>query len=844
MTAPAIQLPERIDSFPTHVIDGYQVRAGRPMPFGPSLVSGGVNFSVFSSSAAAVSLVLFRHGEREPLAELPFPDEFRIGAVWAMTVFGLDHEAIDYGYRVTGPATPGPADRFDPSKILADPYAKAMTGRDVWGVEPDWTDPYPYRSRVALCDFDWEGDQPLRLPAEDLVIYELHVRGFTRDLSAGVSHPGTYAGLIEKIPYLKSLGVNCVELMPIFEFDEFENSRLNPQTGEQLLNYWGYSTVGFFAPKAGYAATGRFGMQVDEFKNLVKELHSAGIEVMLDVVFNHTAEGNENGPTINFRGLDNATYYMLTPEGYYYNFSGTGNTFNCNNPVVRDYVLSCLRYWASEFHIDGFRFDLAAILDRGQDGTPLQNPPLLESLSHDPVLRDCVLVAEAWDAGGLYQVGSFPNYQRWSEWNGKYRDTLRRFLKGDSGTIGELATRLVGSPDLYSDRGAASSINFITCHDGFTLADMVAYDGKHNDANGEDNRDGNNDNDSWNCGAEGTTDDVEVQALRQRQIKNAMLLLLTSQGIPMILAGDEVGRSQAGNNNAYCHDSPLTWFDWSLVESNTGLLRFVRDCIAFRMAHPVLRDRRHPIGADLLGTGYGDPSWHGAMAWSPDWGSESRLLGMLRAGAGADGAQDYVYVLTNAGWEPQEVELPVLPEGVHWHVFADTCAPEPRDVNHPGAEPVLNQGWLNVGPRSVVVLVGRTTVAELEAVWTADDAAPHDGGADTFQAEEATMSFSTNLAKGGRSAVITLTGELDALAAPALREEVERAATGPLEQLVLDMSDVSYLSSAGLRTLVFARQKMADDVRIVLVGANDAVARTIRLVGFQYSVEFSDRLPD
>jgi glycogen operon protein len=705
MTSTAI--PNRIDSFPTERIGGFNVRPGRTQPYGATLVPGGVNFSVFSSCATAASLLLFHCGEAEPFAELPFPDEFRIGGVWAMTVFDLDHEYIEYGYRVRGPDTPQLGDRFDPTRILADPYAKAMSGRDVWGKPPNWNDPYPYRSRLTFDDFDWDGDRPLHIQPEDLVIYEMHVRGFTRDPSARVANPGTYAGLVEKIPYLKELGVNCVELMPVFEFDEFENSRVHPETGETLMNFWGYSTVGFFAPKAGYAATGRFGMQRDEFKNMVKELHRAGIAVVLDVVFNHTAEGNENGPTIHFRSLDNRTYYMLTPEGYYYNFSGTGNTFNCNNPVVRDYVLSCLRYWASEYHVDGFRFDLAAILDRDPDGAPMDNPPLPESLAYDPLLRDCLLIAEAWDAGGLYKVGSFPNYLRWAEWNGKYRDVVRRFLKGDTGTVSELATRVVGSPDLYRTRGAIASVNFITCHDGFTLADLVSYDDKHNEANGEENRDGANDNNSWNSGVEGPTDDPDVLSLRDRQMKNAMLLLLTSQGVPMLLAGDEVAHTQHGNNNAYCHDSPVSWFDWKQADENAELLRFVRNCIAFRAAHPVLRGRNHPRGADPTGGWYPEVSWHGVHAWQPDWSPSSLLLAFMRSTPSPQDA-DHVYVAANAHWEPHPLELPALPPGWRWHLFADTAATAPGDVHAPGTEPVLgDQESITVGPRSALVLVGR-----------------------------------------------------------------------------------------------------------------------------------------
>jgi isoamylase len=708
VSAPSYTVPDRVDSFPSHRVGGYGVRQGRAVPFGATLVPGGVNFSVYSSGATAVTLVLFHRGESEPLVELPFPEEFRIGGVWAMTVFGIDVEAIEYGYRVQGPQQPAVGDRFDPTHVLVDPYAKAMSGRDVWGAPPDWSEQYPLRSRLVFDDFDWEDDTPLRIPNDELVIYEMHVRGFTRDASSGVSQPGTYAGLVEKIPYLKSLGVNCVELMPIFEFDEFENSRINPETGEQLLNYWGYSTSGFFAPKAGYAATGRFGMQCDEFKNLVKELHAAGIQVILDVVFNHTAEGNEYGPTIHFRGLDNRTYYLLTPDGWYYNFSGTGNTFNCNHPVVRDYVLSCLRYWASEYHIDGFRFDLASILDRGQDGAPMTNPPLLEALSFDPLLRDCVLIAEAWDAGGLYQVGAFPNYHRWSEWNGKYRDTVRQFLKGDMGAVGELATRIVGSPDLYRRRHATASVNFITCHDGFTLADLVSYNDKHNHGNGEGNRDGGNDNNSWNCGAEGPTGDAEVLRLRDRQMRNALVLLLSSQGIPMLLAGDEVGQTQEGNNNAYCHDSPLTWFDWSLVHRNDDLLQFVRRCIQFRAAHPVLRGRDHPTGQQLA-AGYPDVSWHGTRVGAPDWSPGSRLLAVLRCGVDTAGNDDFVYLAANMHWEGIEVELPTLPAGLRWHLFTDTYDPAGQAFP-PGAQPVLDdQTRAALGPRSVLVLTAHPT---------------------------------------------------------------------------------------------------------------------------------------
>ncbi|MFH8386536.1 glycogen debranching protein GlgX [Kitasatospora sp. NPDC018058] len=684
---------ERIDAYPTRTVAGYGVRAGRPLPFGATPVPGGVNFSVHSDRATRMWLVLFEAGASRPLAELEFPAAFRTGSVFAMTVFGLDEEELEYGFRAEGPFDPGRGDRFDPARVLTDPYARLISGRDVWGTPPDRDRPCPYRSRLVRDDFDWGDDAPPHIPTEDLVVYELHVRGFTRHPSSGVSAPGTFSGLREKIPYLRELGVNCVELMPVFEFDEHDNPRRDPATGEPLLDYWGYNTLGFFAPKAGYAATGRFGMQADEFKTLVKDLHAAGIEVLLDVVFNHTAEGNEQGPTISFRGLDNATYYMLTPDGHYYNFSGTGNTVNCNHPVVRDFILNCLRHWVSEYHVDGFRFDLAAILDRAPDGTPLANPPLVEQLAHDPVLRHCKLIAEAWDAAGLYEVGSFPDYGRWAEWNGKYRDTVRRFLKGDEGTVGELATRLAGSPDLYGGRGTAASVNFVTAHDGFTLHDLVSYDEKHNEANGEGNADGANDNQSWNCGAEGPTDDPGILRLRGRQMKNAMAILLTSQGVPMLLAGDELARTQAGNNNTYCQDNELSWLDWGLLEANADLHRFVQGVIAFRHAHPLLRGADHPGG---------EVSWHGVRAWDPDWSPDSRLLAVLREG------DEQIYVAMNAHWEPHDLELPQPRPGTAWHLVADTAADAPHDLHRPGAEPPLETpGRYRIAPRSAVILLAR-----------------------------------------------------------------------------------------------------------------------------------------
>jgi glycogen operon protein len=694
----------RTDCYPTHSHGAFPLRPGHPWPLGATALPHAVNFAVYSRHATGSTLVLFEPGAAAPFAEIPFPPEFRVGDVHAMMVFHLEPEAFEYGFRMEGPFAPREGHRFDREHVLLDPTARAVAWRSTWGRQ---SQPLPTpRSRLISEDFDWEDDRPPGLPLEDLVIYEAHVRGFTRHPTSGVSFPGTYAGLRAKIPYLVELGVNCVELLPIFEFDETEVDRVAPATGEPLVNYWGYSTLGFYAPKAAYAATGPFHLQADELKTLVKELHRHGIEVILDVVFNHTAEGNQNGPTLSFRGLDNAIYYMLTPDGSYVDFSGCGNTFNCNHPVVRDFVLNCLRHWVAEYHIDGFRFDLASILDRAPDGTPLANPPLLESLALDPVLGRTKLIAEAWDAGGLYQVGRFPAYGRWAEWNGALRDCARRFLKGDMGQVGEMVQRLAGSPDLYPQRGPTASINFITCHDGFTLADLVSYDRKHNDANGEQNRDGTNDNHSWNCGVEGPTDDPTILALRRRQTKNALAMLLLSQGVPMLLMGDEVGRTQRGNNNAYCQDNDSSWLDWDLTERNAELLRFCRALIALRRAHPALRH------GDFAGSGKGgsgglELSWHGTQAWQADLSGGSRALA-FQARLRGTGPDDLVYAAFNMYWEPLRFEPPAVEDGRAWHLFANTGLAAPQDICLPGSElPLESPEPLLVIGRSVVVLVAR-----------------------------------------------------------------------------------------------------------------------------------------
>lgn len=701
----------RIDYYPTHEHEGIKYRRGRVLPFGATMVPNGVNFSIYSSAVYSCTLVLFKKGADKPYAEIDFPEDFRIGHTYSMVVFDLDVENLEYGYRMDGPFNPEEGHRFDKNKILSDPYAKAIGGRDQWLAPPNWDNIYPHRSRLVFEDFDWEGDKPLETPIEDLVVYEAHVRGFTNHPSSGVKNKGTFAGVTEKIQYLLDLGINCIELMPIYEFDEYEHSKENPETGELLVNYWGYSTLNFFAPKSGYAATGKYGMQVDELKTLIKELHKNGIEVMLDVVFNHTAEGDHRGPTISFKGIDNKAYYMLTPDGYYYNFSGTGNTLNCNHPVVRNMVLDCLRYWASEYHIDGFRFDLAAILGRAQDGSPLNNPPLLESLAHDPVLGKCKLIAEAWDAGGLYQVGSFPAYGRWAEWNGKYRDTLRRLLKGEENLIGDLSQGLQGSPDLYSSRGTAAGVNFITCHDGFTLYDLFAYNGKHNEANGENNNDGNDNNYSWNCGWEGETEDPGINTLRHRQIKNALSLLMVSQGVPMILMGDEMGRTKYGNNNTYCHDNELNWLNWDLIDKNSDIYYFAKHIINFRRNHAVLRNRDHFRNMDYKGTGYPDISFHGVQAWNADWSESSRVLAIMLDGGHAKNGfvrDDTIYIAVNMYWDALPFELPHLPEEKKWHMSVNTDMPAPFDFQKLNEEPFLEDQYsCLLGPRSVVILVGK-----------------------------------------------------------------------------------------------------------------------------------------
>ena len=693
-----------IDTFPTNTIKGLAYRVGRVFPFGASLCEdGAVNFSIFSKEATSCTLVLYHHGQEKPFVEIPFPDEFRIGNVYTMLIYGIDIETTEYGYRFDGPYNPAKGQLFDKSKVLLDPYAKSVSGRSVWGVKQNPNSQFKYRGQIIRQDYLWEGDKPLEKRQCDLVIYEMHVRSFTQHSSSGVKRNGTFAGIVEKLPYLKELGVNCIELMPIFEFDEFENSRV--VDGKRLYNYWGYSTVDFFAPKAGYAASAPFGMEAYELKGLIKRLHKNGIEVVLDVVFNHTAEGNEDGPYISYKGVDNRTYYLLTPEGHYYNFSGCGNTMNCNNPVVRNVVLDCLRYWVSEYHVDGFRFDLASILSRNRDGSPMMDPPLLDAIAHDAVLGKCILIAEAWDAGGLYQVGTFPSWGRWSDWNGKYRDCLRRFIKGGAENMPELIWRIKGSNDMYGTRSAAASINFVTCHDGFTMYDLVSYNAKHNEANGEDNRDGTDSNDSWNCGVEGDTSDPEILDLRFRQMKNMMTILLTSRGIPMLLSGDEFANTQYGNNNAYCQDNEISWLDWSLLDKdrNKDLFEYVKRLIAFRRSHPVLMGSKFNFGEN--GTGYPELSFHSLMPWEFDENTHDLAFAYMFAedhekyGTKKDA---FIYMAVNAHWEAHTFELPIIPKDKKWYL-AFRSSDISTDV---GKEyKIKDQSHIDLGPRTTAILI-------------------------------------------------------------------------------------------------------------------------------------------
>jgi glycogen operon protein len=700
MSASAVQPTSKTQPGP------FTMQRGSPIPWGATPFRLGVNFAIFSKYATSCTLVLIDPATHNTLAELAFdPQINRTGQVWHAFVENAD-TGMHYGFRFDMQPNPDPTVyRFNPAIILIDPCVRVVSGGGAWGAYTEANAP----QRVGVIKewglADWQQDQPLDIPLVNSVIYELHVRGFTVHETSMVANPGTFAGLVEKIPYLKQLGVTAVELLPVNEFEEADTDRANPFTGQQLLNFWGYQPRAFFAPNTAYSSKRGDGEQVTEFKQMVQAFHQAGIEVILDIVFNHTAEGDEHGPTFSFRGIDNPTYYILNQDGAYENFTGCGNTVNANNPVVRDFILQCLRYWVITAHVDGFRFDLASVLGRGQDGSVLANPPLLESMAYDPVLANTKLIAEAWDAGGLYQVGTFPSWGRWAEWNGKFRDDVRKFVKGDAGMTSALATRMLGSPDLYetSAREPYHSINFVTCHDGFTLNDLVSYNDKHNLANGENNADGGNDNNSWNCGAEGPTGDGGIQDLRDRQRRNFATILLMAHGVPMLLAGDEFERTQLGNNNAYCQDNEISWVNWHMADSNADLVRFFRLLIGFRKRCSLLRRSTF----NFSGSDGFHVTWHGVSRMQPDWGYDSHTVAMQLTQFNADGTRQDLHFIANAHWEDHEFQLPQIGE-YEWFRMVDTSLPSPHDIADDGQEfPLLSQDSYVVRARSVAVFLAK-----------------------------------------------------------------------------------------------------------------------------------------
>lgn len=684
---------------PLDTLEGFKIRPGFFDVNGATLLSDGVCFTIHSQGATSCELLLYRPYEEEPYAVLKYPDNYRIGNVFSMIVYDLEIEKFQYAFRLDGPYDKKKGLLFDKTKPLLDPYAKAVIGQSQWGHRKF----YGYRGRVVRNNFDWGITKPSVIPMEDLVIYEMHVRGFTKNPTSNVKYPGTFHAIMEKIPYLKDLGINAVELMPIFEFDEMRDYRV--VDGKEVMDYWGYNTISFFAPNTSYASGEEGSLVGLELKTLIKTLKENGIEVILDVVFNHTAEGDENGPFFSFKGIDNNIYYMLTPEGKYHNFSGCGNTVNCNHPIVQEMIVDCLRYWVTTYRVDGFRFDLASILGRNEDGSPMAEPPLLQRLAFDPILRDVKLIAEAWDAGGLYQVGNFPSWRRWSEWNGKYRDDMRDFLKGGYWKAPEAAKRIAGSVDLYNpfERGTNASINFITCHDGFSLNDLYSYNTKHNEANGWNNTDGTNDNRSWNCGVEGETSDPMILQLRQRMMKNAFAVLLCSRGTPMFLSGDEFCDTRHGNNNPYCLDNETSWLDWSLLDKNQEMFNFVKYMIRFRKRHPAIRK---DIG--LSHCGFPHISQHGITPWDDNFTTESKVVCTMFAGHNKlISRDDIVYLAVNPYWESTRITLPELPFGLMWQLAVDTAdytngqfTYEMNEMRMVGSEYLL-------GARSVVILVAK-----------------------------------------------------------------------------------------------------------------------------------------
>lgn len=704
---------------------------GRPLPFGATVHPDGVQFAVFSRNATAVFLDIFAApDDAEPAFEYRFdPSLNRTGDVWHVFVVGLKPGAY-YLYRVDGPFKPEKGLRFNVNKYLIDPYVKALTGNFTW----DLTRARAYDQAGTDCDlcfsatgdagmvpkgivvsddFDWQGDRPLNYPLRFSVLYETHVRGVSMR-NPGIAHPGTYRGIVEMIPYFRELGITSLELMPVMEFDALENPRSNPRTGAHLQNYWGYSTISFFAPKGTYASSGSLGQQVTEFKEMVRELHRAGLEVILDIVFNHTAEGSERGPTLNYRGFDNSIYYILDENRRYYkNYSGCGNTLNCNNPVVRTLILDCLRYWVIEMHVDGFRFDLGSILGRDQQGRLMENPPVIERIAEDPVLRNTKIIAEAWDAAGAYQVGWFPG-GRWAEWNDRFRDDVRRFWRGDEHAVQALATRITGSSDLYlrDGRKPFHSINFITSHDGFTLNDLVSYNGKHNEENGENGDDGHNSNFSFNYGFEGPATNPSVEAVRNRQVKNFMATLLLSLGTPMLLGGDEFRRTQGGNNNAYCQNNETSWYDWERLSPHADVFRFVKELIAFRKRHLAFLRPEFYTGKDKSYNAIPDITWFNAKGESPDWAKIDKVISLRIDGSRADVLSDRddndFFMAFNASATGVKFRICPAPAGKQWFLAINTGTEPPEDILPAGGERLLvPQNEFTVSPRSMVVFISK-----------------------------------------------------------------------------------------------------------------------------------------
>ncbi len=694
---------------------------------GAKVIRDGVNFSVLSRNADSVTLVLFESTQPDSKFEdIDFdPHINKTGDIWHIWVQGVTAGQL-YGYRIGGPYEPENGYRFNHNKLLLDPYTRAVTGNFKWDLSDargyDWDSPLKDLSFsekdsapgapkciVLENDYDCSGN-PLRIHLKDTIIYELHVKGFTYHKNSGIDKRGTFKGITEKIPYLKELGITAVELMPIHEFDDEENVNINPFTGEKLKNYWGYSTISFFAPKGRYSSSGAMGEQYLECKEMIDKFHESGIEVILDVVFNHTAELDHLGPSLCFRGIDNTIYYILKDDKRFYkNFSGCGNTFNCNNTIVRDFIIDCLKYWVVEMDVDGFRFDLASILGRDIDGNIQSNPPLLERIEEDPILRDTKIIAEAWDAAGAYQVGDFPG--RWAEWNGKFRDDVRRFWRGDENTVGYFATRLMGSSDLY-DHGKKSplqSINFITCHDGFTLNDLVSYNNKHNEANGEDNKDGEDYNLSYNYGYEGPQAGDKIESIRNRQIKNFFTTLFLSQGIPMMLAGDEFRRTQQGNNNAYCQDNEISWINWDYLNEHRDMFRFCREMIRFRKDHPGLRRNAFFSGSAVEGHSSPDLVWHGPAMNKPNWETDSHSIACLINGeytpAGNNKRDNDIYMAFNASAKGEYFEIPESPCRKRWLIAIDTSKDSPHDIFDKGKEVPLGSGKYYLDSLSTLVLI-------------------------------------------------------------------------------------------------------------------------------------------